>query len=79
MQPIIRDLKDSCLFEEDHTYLCYNCGNVINHKAAKRFVFNYGAGGSMLCMTCLFRLHLELNDIFEQAPGLSLMMRRVHK
>jgi len=67
MTTMLKDLKDSCLYKEDHNCVCNSCGNIIKNHAAKRFPFNYGAGGT-LCMTCLFKLHLELNDLFEDTP-----------
>ena len=69
MALILRDLKESCLYEPGYTYSCTNCGGIIKYHVAKRFFFEYGGGGT-LCMTCLYKLHLELTDVFEQSPML---------
>ena len=70
MALILRDLKTNYLYEKERRYSCCNCGHVIkDHNKMKRFFFEYGGGGT-LCMTCLYKLHLELTDVFEQSPML---------
>ena len=66
---ILRDLNKCYTYNPDDTYNCSKCDAQIKNHVAKRFYLSFG-DGAILCMKCLFRLHLELNDLFEQAPGL---------
>ena len=70
---LLVDLKKHMSFDKDFTCNCHNCGKLIsvkdnNNNSNSKLIRFKCMGGGILCMTCLFKLHLELNDIFEDTP-----------
>ena len=70
---ILVNIKDYYICNEDYTYHCYNCDNVVKDND-KRLEFGAHGDGGILCMACIYKLHLELNNMFEQAPDKKSLM-----
>lgn len=66
---ILKNIKDP-----SHIH-CRTCGkNAV--RSSYNLVWNsrLGCGSVAMCMTCLYKLHLELNDLFEHIPNLGAQM-----